>query len=80
MMSSMGLGIDPDQGHLQKQNWVSDLGCSRPERSMSTESGGDPHQEHLLKQDWVSDLGQSKPEAMNSRGTGLGHQPRLEQT
>ena len=39
MASSMEVGVDPDQGHLQKQDWVSDVGQSRPEIVNSTETG-----------------------------------------
>ena len=31
--------MDPDQGHLRKQDWNNDLGQSRPETANSTEAG-----------------------------------------
>lgn len=49
--NATGAGADPDQGHLRKHDWASDIGWSRPEVVSSTGARVDPDQGDLQRQD-----------------------------
>ena len=49
MVNSMGAGVNSEQGHLQKQDWASNLGWSMPEAASSTGAEADPEQGHLWR-------------------------------
>lgn len=70
--NSTGVKANPDQGHLQKQDWVSNPGLSRPETANFTEPGTgeqplreQPEHRPPWVRTWVWGLQGSRPESGN---------------
>ena len=73
MVNSMGAGANPDQGHLQKQDWAINLGPNRPESANCTGAG---RGEQLLSQ-WTRarDCCRSGCESGTFEGIDLSQEP-----